>query len=85
MSQFLADRPDANTRREWSDAELNELGNMLVGGLTIEEMAHRLHRKQDDVWDKVVEIGRACGAEISARKQDSLDTLIGDHSDFEEG
>jgi hypothetical protein len=39
--------------------ELSELGNMLVRGLSIEEIAHRLRRDQGEVRDKVVEIGRA--------------------------
>jgi hypothetical protein len=51
---------DMNTRREWSDGELNELGNMLVRGLPIEEIARRLRRDHGEVQDKVVEIGRAC-------------------------
>jgi hypothetical protein len=51
---------DVNTRREWSDGELNDLGNMLARGLSIEEIAHRLRRDRADVRDKVVEVGRAC-------------------------
>jgi hypothetical protein len=50
----------ANNRREWSDAELTELGNMLVRGLSIDEIARHLRRDHSDVQDKVVEIGRAC-------------------------
>ena len=49
-----------NTRREWSEGELNELGNMLVRSLSIEEIGRRLRRDQGEVRDKVVEIGRAC-------------------------
>jgi hypothetical protein len=49
-----------NTGREWSDAEMNELGNMLVRGLSIEEIARRLRRDHGDVRDKVAEVGRAC-------------------------
>jgi hypothetical protein len=49
-----------NTGREWSDGELNELGNMLVRGLSIEEIARLLRRDHSEVQDKVVEIGRAC-------------------------
>jgi hypothetical protein len=60
MSEILADRTDANTRGKWSDAELNELGNMLVGGLSIEEIARVLGRDAGEVRDKVVEVGRAC-------------------------
>src|SRR5438132_12316577 len=55
------DEPSAvNTVREWSDAELNELGNMLVRGLSIEQLAQLLRRDHGDVRDKVVEVGRAC-------------------------
>ena len=55
------DEPAAgNTGREWSDAELNELGDMLVRGVPMEEIAHRLRRDHGDVQNKVVEIGRAC-------------------------
>ena len=55
------DEPAAvNTRREWSDAEPNELGNMLVRGLSIEEVARSLRRDQGEVRDKVAEVGRAC-------------------------
>jgi hypothetical protein len=49
-----------DTRREWSDAELNELGNMFVRGLSIEEIAGLLRRDHGEVQNKVVEIGRAC-------------------------
>src|ERR1700730_5146210 len=39
------DEPAAvNTGREWSDAELHELGNMLVRGLSIEAIARSLRR-----------------------------------------
>ena len=47
-------------KRQWSDAELNELGNMLVRGLSIEEIARRLRRDHGEVRDKIVEIGLAC-------------------------
>ena len=40
--------------------ELNELGNMLVRGLPMEEIARLLRRDHGEVQDKVVEIGRAC-------------------------
>jgi hypothetical protein len=46
--------------REWSDAELTELGNMLVRGLPIEEIARLLRRDHGEVRDKVAEVGRAC-------------------------
>jgi hypothetical protein len=55
-----------NTGREWSDEELNELGNMLARGLSIEEIARSLRRDHGEVRDKVAEIGRACRA--SARQ-----------------
>jgi hypothetical protein len=60
MSQSDADRLEAKAGRDWSDGELNELGNMLVRGLSIEEIARRLRRDHGEVQDKVVEIGRAC-------------------------
>ena len=57
------DEPAAvNTRREWSDAELNELGYMLARGLSIEEIARLLRRDHGEVRDKVAEVGRACRA-----------------------
>jgi hypothetical protein len=57
------DEPAAvNTGREWSDRELNELGNMLVRGLSIEEIARLLRRDHGEVRDKVAEVGRACRA-----------------------
>jgi hypothetical protein len=43
--------------REWSDAEMNALGEMLVRGVSI---ARRLRRDHGDVRDKVAEVGRAC-------------------------
>jgi hypothetical protein len=49
-----------NTGREWSDAELHELGNMLVRGLSIEEIARSLRRDKIEVRDKIAEVGRAC-------------------------
>ena len=49
-----------NTGREWSDAEMNALGEMLVRGVSIHEIAHRLRRDQIEVRDKVAEVGRAC-------------------------
>jgi hypothetical protein len=52
--------PAVNTPKEWSDAELTELGNMLVRGLPIEEIARLLRRDHGDVRDKVVEKGQAC-------------------------
>ena len=49
-----------NTGREWSDAEMNALGEMLVRGVSMEEIAHRLRRDRGEVRDKVAEVGRAC-------------------------
>jgi len=61
QSAEVEDEPSAvNTRREWSDAELSELGNMLTGGLSIEEIARLLGREHREVRDKVAEVGRAC-------------------------
>jgi hypothetical protein len=60
MSQSVADRLDADAGREWSDAELTELGNMLTRGLSIEEIARVLRRDHREVRDKVAEVGRAC-------------------------
>ena len=49
-----------NTGREWSDAEMNALGEMLVRGVSIDEIARRLSRDKIEVRDKVAEVGRAC-------------------------
>jgi hypothetical protein len=54
------DRPAESTAKEWSDAELIELGNMLARGLSIAEIARFLRRDHGAVQDKVVEVGRAC-------------------------
>jgi hypothetical protein len=55
------DEPAAvDTRREWSDGELNELGDMLLRGVPMEEIARSLRRDQGEVRDKVAEVGRAC-------------------------
>ena len=54
------DRPSENAGKEWSDAELTELGNMLVRGLSLEEIARLLRRDHGEVRGKVVEVGRAC-------------------------
>ena len=53
--------PPVNAERE-SDAELTELGNMLVRGLSIEEIARLLRRDHSEIRDKVAEVGRACRA-----------------------
>ena len=57
-----AEPSGANIGREWSDTELTQLGNMLVRGLSIEEIARRLGRDNREVRDKVAEVGRACRA-----------------------
>jgi hypothetical protein len=49
-----------NTGREWSGAEMNTQGEMLVRGVSIDEIARRLRRDHGDVRDKVAEVGRAC-------------------------
>ena len=46
--------------REWSDAELKELGHMLLRGLSIEEIARLLGRDHGEIRDKVAEVGRTC-------------------------
>jgi hypothetical protein len=38
-----------NTGREWSDAEMNGLGEMLVRGVSIDETARRLRRDKIEV------------------------------------
>jgi hypothetical protein len=43
--------PAADTRREWSDADLTQLGNLLVRGLSIEEIARVLRRDHRDIRD----------------------------------
>jgi hypothetical protein len=66
----VEDRPPAvSPEREWSDAELTELGNMLVRGLSIEEIARLLGRDHGGVQDKVVEIGRACREPTAANSE----------------
>jgi hypothetical protein len=55
-----AEMSGAAVGREWSQPELSELGDMLVRGLTIEEITHRLRRDHREVRDKVAEVGRAC-------------------------
>jgi hypothetical protein len=54
------DEPAAeNAGREWSDGELNELGNMLVRGLSIEEIAPSAAGSARGPG-QVAEVGRAC-------------------------
>jgi hypothetical protein len=36
------------------------LGNLVFGGLSIEEIARVLRRDHGDIRDKVAEVGRAC-------------------------
>ena len=55
-----AEPSGADIAKEWSDEEVFELGNMLVRGLPIDEIARRLRRDHGEVRDKVVELGRAC-------------------------
>ena len=59
-SATLSDQVLALATGRWSDAELTELGNMLVRGLSMEEIARLLRRDHGDVQDKVVEVGGAC-------------------------
>jgi hypothetical protein len=52
--------PGTETEREWSDAELTQLGKLLVRGLSVEEIARVLRRDHREVQGKVAEVGRAC-------------------------
>ena len=55
MSQFGNDRMEAEADREWSDAETKELGDMLLRGLSIEEIARRLRgitARSETTWLK---------------------------------
>ena len=56
----VGDEPASEDDREWSDAELKELGELLLRGLSIEEIARLLRRDHGEVRDKVAEVGRAC-------------------------
>ena len=49
-----------NTGREWSDAEMNALGEMLVRSVSIDEIARRLRRDRGEIRDKIAEVGRGC-------------------------
>ena len=70
LGTAVEDEPRAaDTRREWTDAELTELGTMLVRGLSIEEIARLLGRDHGGVQDKVVEIGRACRGSTAANSE----------------
>ena len=46
--------------RQWSDAELSELEDLLMCEIPIKEIARLLGRDHSDVRDKVAEVGRAC-------------------------
>ena len=61
--------PAVGIGKEWSDADLTKLGNMLVRGLSIEEIARVLGRDRGEVQDKVVEIGRACREPTAANSE----------------
>ena len=52
--------PVMNPNKEWSDAELKEVGDMLLRGCSIEEIARLLRRDYREVQNKVAEVGRAC-------------------------
>jgi hypothetical protein len=39
---------------------MNALGEMLVRGVSIDEIARRLRRDKVEIRDKVAEVGRAC-------------------------
>jgi hypothetical protein len=66
----VEDKPPAvDSDREWSDAELTELGNMLVRGLSIEEIAQLLRRDHGEVRDKVAEVGRACRGAAATKSE----------------
>jgi hypothetical protein len=60
------DQSAQSTGKEWSTAELTELGNMLVAGLSMEEIARVLGRGQGEVGDKVVEVGGCRGTDITS-------------------
>src|SRR5437660_9509342 len=47
-----------NASREWSDAELSELEDLLMCEISIKEIARLLGRDHGDVQDKVAEVGR---------------------------
>ena len=51
-----------------TDGELNELGDMLVRGVPMEEIARRLRRDYGEVRDKVAEVGRACRVDRGLRR-----------------
>ena len=52
---------------EWSNSEMSELGDMLIRGLSIEELARLLCRYHGDVRDKVIEVAGVCRSTNRAR------------------
>jgi hypothetical protein len=60
MGQSTIDQSDANNDGSWSNAELRELGDLLVRGASIDEIARLFQRDIADIRDKLAEIGRAC-------------------------
>jgi hypothetical protein len=59
------DEPAAvNAGNEWSDADMKELGDVLLRGLSI---ARLLRRDHGEVRDKVAQVGRACRASPTNR------------------
>jgi hypothetical protein len=53
-------RPDVNTGMHWSELDLLDLGHMLTRKAPINEIASFLRRSQEEVRDKIAELGRAC-------------------------
>src|SRR5437764_5498194 len=49
-----------NTGREWSDAEMNARGEMLVRSVSIEGIARRLRRYRGEIRDTSPEAARRC-------------------------
>jgi hypothetical protein len=60
MRRSTIDQSDANRKGSWSNAELRELGDLLLRGASIEEIASLFQRDIAEVRDKVAEVGRAC-------------------------
>ena len=55
LGHFNRHSPDSR-----SDAEMNALGEMLVRGVSIDEIAQRLRRDHGEIREKVAKVGRAC-------------------------
>jgi hypothetical protein len=72
-----AEMSGAAAGREWSEAELSELGDMLVRGLTIEEITYRLRRDHREVRDKAAEVGRACRGAATTISDPAEDQFAG--------